>query len=198
MQIGHFRGRWLWFMMCATLYGAVLFILGIWCLESTNMPPPPLALPFPQRFLAGLGFMLLNPAMVSLFSLILTASSFLVPKLSRVSSAAIILAALASLLIGAFRVPNPVILWPFSVLGDHTLPELIGELFTFHLVPPPAGILGTSAGMHSLMRWQIEECGVRFCILMTVWTACLMTIWIIDKRLGTGKSLQPTTDAPGS
>jgi hypothetical protein len=198
MQIEHFRSRCLWFIVCAILSGAVLFIFGLCCGESTDIPPPPLANPLPQRVLFGLAFMLLNPVTFSMFSLILTASGFLVSKLSWLSSAAAILVGLTFLLIGAFWVPNPVILWPISILGDHTLPELIGELFTFHIVPSPGGSIGTSAGMDSLVRWQIEECGARFCILMIVWTVCLVTIWIIDRKLRTDKSLQLTAASPVS
>lgn len=197
-QPQHFLGRCLWFAVCALLYGTVLFLIGNWCLESTNIPPPPLALPLPQRFLGGMGFMLWNPFTLIPLTLILTSSRFLVAKLSGVSSTAVTLAGLAFVVVATLWVPNPVLLWPFSILGEHALPELIGELFTFHIVPSPGGSYSASAGFQSLFRWQIEECGARFCILLIGWTACLVTIWIIDGRLRTAKSVQPTAAAPGN
>jgi hypothetical protein len=142
--------------------------------------------------------MLWNPFTLIPLTLILTSSRFLVAKLSGVSSTAVTLTGLAFVVVATFWVPNPVLLWPFSILGEHTLPELIGELFTFHIVPSPGGSYSASAGFHSLFRWQIEECGARFCILLIGWTACLVTIWIMDGRLRTSKSLQPTAAAPGN
>jgi len=197
-QPEHYLGRCLWFAVCALLSEAVLFLFGFWCLESTDIPPPSLALPLPQRFLTGLGMLLWNPFTLIPLTQMLTASRFLVAKLRGVPSAAIMLAGLAFVLVGAFWVPNAVVLWPVSILGEHTLPELIGELFTFHIVPSPGGSYGASADFQSLFRWQIEECGARFCILIIGWTACLVTIRIIDGRLRTAKPLQPTADAPGS
>jgi len=94
-------------------------------------------------------------------------------------------------------VPNPIISWPFSVLGEHTLQELIDEVFTFHLVPAPEASYTTSAGFWSLCRWQIAECGARFCVLMVAWAACLVTICRIDMRLKpVNKSRQPSTTVP--
>jgi hypothetical protein len=183
MQAGHFHGRWLWHTTCAILYGIALYIVGWWCLESTNIPPPAFALPLPQRFLTGLGFLLLNPISLITISLIFTASQFLASKLSKASSVTVITSGLAVVLAGAFWVPNPFTLWPMEILGDHTLPELIGRLFTFHIIPSPGVSLNAPVGFDALIRWQVKECATRFCILITAWIACLVTIWIIDRRL---------------
>src|SRR5207249_538966 len=94
------------------------------------------------------------------------------------------------IVVGALWVPNPIVLWPFSVLGEHTLPELIGKLFTFHIVPSPAVNYSSPDSFQSLFRWQVFECGARFCILIVGWIASLLAIWIIDGRLRTAnKSL---------
>ncbi len=196
-QPEHVFGRWLWFAVCALVTGTVLFLFGYWCLDSTNIPPPPFALPLPQRFLTGLGFILIMPFLLVPLALILTASRFLASKLSRASSAAVVLAGLAFILVGTLWVPNPVVFWPFSILGEHTVPELIGELFAFHIVPAPKGSYASPEAMQSLLRWQLLECGARWCVLMIGWAASLVTIWIIDRRLRTAnKSLQATAAAP--
>ena len=107
MQAKQLLCRWLWFAGCALVSGTVLFLFGSWCLESTNSPPPPLALPLPQRFLTGLGFMLLNPLSLIPLTLILVASRFLACKLSKPSAAAVMLLGLTLVLVGAFWVPEP-------------------------------------------------------------------------------------------
>jgi hypothetical protein len=198
-QPAQFLGRCPWFAVCPVLSATVLFLIGNWCLESTNLPPPPLAIQLPQRLLTGLGFMFWNPVTLIPLTLILITSRFLMSKLSKLSSAAVTVVGLIVVLVGAFWVPNPIMLWPISILGEHTLPELIGELFTFHIVPSPGGSHNATASFQSLFRWQIEECGARFCILVIGWTACLVTIWIIDGRLRTSeRSLHPTAAVPGS
>ena len=185
--------------MCVLVTGTVLFCFGRWCIDSSDIPAPPLALPLPQRFLAGLAFMLVIPPLLIPLALILTASGFLASKLHRLSSAVVILIGLTAVLVGAIWVPNPIALWPISILDGHTLPELIGELFPFHIVPSPEGSSSSSIGAEALFRWQLMECGARFCILILVWIACLVAIWRIDRRLKrANKSLQPTTIAPGS
>src|SRR5216684_566305 len=82
----HFFGKWVWFALWALISGAILFLLGRWCLDSTN-PSAAMALPIPQRFLTGLGFLLWIPITIITLTLILTASRFLVSKLRWASSA---------------------------------------------------------------------------------------------------------------
>ena len=195
METEHSRGGWLRFTVFAILSGTVLFLLGLWCLDSTSVPSPPLALPLPQRLLLGLGFILLNPLTIVPLTLILTTSRFLALKLGWVYSAIASFVGLTFILVGAFWVPNPIILWPISILGEHTLSDLIGGLFAFHIVPSPGGSNNTSAGFEPLFRWQFEECGARFCILIMAWTLCLATILIIQKRVRTAKSRQPSVAA---
>jgi hypothetical protein len=196
-QPEHFLGRWLWFAVCALVIGTALFVFGYWCLDSTNIPPPSFALPLPQRLLTGLGFILVMPFLLIPLALILTASRFLTLKLSRASSAAVVLAGFAFILVGTLWVPNPVVFWPISVLGEHTVPELICELFAFHIVPAPKGSYASPDTMQSLLRWQLLECGVRWCLLMIGWIASLVTIWKIDRRLSTvNNSLQATAAPP--
>jgi len=60
---------------------------------------------------------------------------------------------------------------------------LIGELFVFHIVPAPKGSYGWSDTMQPLLRWQLLECGARWCVLMVGWVTSLVTIGIIDRRL---------------
>jgi hypothetical protein len=182
-QPAHFLGGCLRFAVCSLLSGTVLFLIGNWCLESTNNPPWPLALPLPQRLLLGLGLMLWNPVTLVPLTLILITSRFLMSKLNKLSSAAVAVVGLTVVLVGAFWVPNPIVLWPLEIFGEHTLTELIGELFTFHIVPSPASF-------QFLFQWQIEECGARFCILVIGWTACLVMIWIIDGRLRTVEGVE--------
>ena len=50
MQTKDFVRRWPWYVVFALLSGTVLFLFGAWCVVSTDVPPPPLALPLPQRF----------------------------------------------------------------------------------------------------------------------------------------------------
>jgi hypothetical protein len=188
MQAEHSLRRWLSYAVWALLFGVALFLFGTWCLGSTDIPPPPLALPLPQRFLTGLGFVLWNPFTLVPLTLILTASRFLVSKLSWAASTAVTLVGFTFGLVGALWVPNPVVLWPFSVLGEHTLPELVGKLFTFHIVPPSGVSYSTDAGIQSLFPWQIQECGARFCILIIAWAACLVTIRMIDRRVRTANN----------
>jgi len=176
----HCLGRWLRFPVWAFLFGTVLFLFGSWCLQSSDTPAPRLALPLPPRFLTGLGFLLWNPFSLVPITLILTASRLLMSKLSRASSAAVALVGLAVLLVGALWVPNPIALWPFSTLGEHTLPELIGQLFTFHIVPSPQVSYDSAEGFQALIRWQLMECGARFCVLVIGWTTCLAAIRRID------------------
>jgi len=173
-------GKCLWFALCALVSGAVLFLVGFWCLDSANVPGGGLSQP---EVLTGFGFLFGNPFTLVPLTLILTASRFLSAKLSWTASAGVALVGLSIILAGAVWVPNPILLWPFSVLGEHTFAELIGKLFTFHIVPSPAESYSTEAGFRSLIRWQIEECGARFLLLMACWTVCIVTIRFIDKRL---------------
>jgi len=176
-----------------------LFLVGWWCIDSANIPPPMLALPLPQRFLSGLGFMSWDPFSRIVLSVILAASGFLVSRLNKTFSAAITVVGLTAVMVGACWVPNPIVLWPVSVLGEHTLPELIGELFTFHIVPSPEFSYGSSAGFDSLFRWQLLESGARFCILIIGWAACLAAIWKIGRRLRTAnESLGGMPGRPGT
>jgi len=198
MQAEHFVGKWLWFTVCAIVLGTVLFLFGLWCLGSTNIPSPPLALPLLQRFLSGLVFMLLNPLTVVPLALILTASRFLVSKSSWAAAIVASLVGLTFLLVGVSWVPNPIILWPMDILGEHMVPDLVGELFTFHIVPAPGGSNMAAAGFDPIFRWQIEECGARFSIIIMGWTLCLVTIWIFQERMKTAKLLWPKVAASGS
>ncbi len=175
--------RRLWFASCAIVSGAVLFLFGNWCLASTNIPAPELALRLPPRLLAGLGFILVNPFSLIPITLILTVSRFLLPRLRRVSFMAVAVVGIAFVLVGAFWVPNPIALWPISIMGnERTFPNLIGELFTFHIIPAPKISYDSTAAFESLFRWQIMECGARFCIVIAGWTACLAAIWVIGRR----------------
>ena len=192
-QIEHYSGRRLRLAVWALLSGSILYLFGRWCLTSTDIPPPPLALPLPERLLGGLGFMLWNPFSLIPLTLALTASRFLVARLNWPSAAAVTIVCLTAVLGGAVWVPNPIVLWPFSVLGEHTLPELIGELFTFHIVPAPRGSYSSTAGLQSLCRWQLLECGARFCILLIGWTGGLVAIWRIDRRMSTTQAPDPRT-----
>ena len=89
-------------------------------------------------------------------------------------------------------------LWPVSILGEHTLAELIGGLFAFHIVPAPDVSYASSASFQLLFRWQLFECGARFCILVVAWTTCFVAIWTFDGRLRTASELlQPTTRRAG-
>jgi hypothetical protein len=200
MQTKHFLGRWLSYALWALIVGAVLYLFGMWCLRSTDIPPPPMSLPLPRRFLIGLGLILWQPFTLVPLTLIIIGSRFLGSKLNRARSAAVTLVGFAFVLVGAFWVPNPIVLWPFSMMSDHErmLPEMIGQLFTFHVVPSPGLSYGTSAGFRGLIRWQIEECGARFCILIIAWIACLVAISIIDRRIRKTTSLQPATAATGN
>ena len=186
MQTGPSHSEWQWNTTCAILYaiffGTVMIVLGLWCEKSTDIPTPPLALPLPGRFLSGLAFMLLNPVTLVPMALIFTKSRFLVAKLPRGLSVMGILVGLAFVLAGACWVPNPIILWPMEILGDHPLAELIGQVCPFHIVPSPGGDLMTSDSFDSLFRWQIEECAARFGILITTWVACLAPIGMINQR----------------
>jgi len=89
MQAVHHVGRWLSRALWALGFGACLFLFGIWCLGSTSIPRPPLALPLPQQFLVGMGFLLWNPFTLVPLTLILTASRFLGSKLSWACSLAV-------------------------------------------------------------------------------------------------------------
>jgi hypothetical protein len=183
-----FCSKWLWFALCVILAGTVLFLFGFWCLLSTGTPTPPLALPFPPRLLTGLGVMLWCPVTLIPLTLILVASRFLVSRLSRLSAAAVAFVGVTGILVGAFWVPNPIVLWPLNVFGEHRLPELIDELFAFHIVPSPPLSYDSLGGMEALNRWQIIECGARFCILNLVWIACLVAIWTANNRLSVARS----------
>ncbi|MGO9203486.1 MAG: hypothetical protein ACLQM8_23435 [Limisphaerales bacterium] len=192
----HSPGRWLQLPVWAFLSGALLFLFGLWCLMCANMPAPPLALPLPQRLLTGLGFMFCNPFSLVPIALILTASRFLMSKLCRSSSAAVTLAGFAAVLVGVFWVPNPIVLWPFSMMssarGEPTLTELIGQLFMFHIVPAPRLSYSSDGSLLPLFRWQITECAARFCILIIAWTGCLAAIWTMDRR---GRTANRPTNA---
>jgi hypothetical protein len=144
-----------------------------------------------------MGFMLYNPVSLIPLTLILTTSRFLASKLSWAGSAAVTLVALTSGLMGAAWVPNPFVLWPFSVLGEHTLPELIGKSFAFHIVPPSEVSYSSEAGFASLFRWQIQESAARFCILLLAWALCLVIITMIDRRRRSASKLQSIAAAPG-
>lgn len=194
-QPEHSLSRWLRLAISALLFWTALFLFGNWCLYSTNIPTPPLALPLPSRLLSGLGLMLYNPFSLIPLTLILAASGVLALKLRRSCSAAITLVCLAFVILGAFWVPNPILLWPFSVLGEHSVPELIGELFTFHIVPAPEVSYGSSAGFDSLFRWQLMEIGARLCVLIMGWTIFLVAMWRIDRRL---RGANPLNGMPGS
>jgi hypothetical protein len=197
-QSRHFVFSWLWLAARALLFWTSLYLIGNWCLDSTDIPPPPLALPLPPRLLAGLGLMLYNPVSLIPLTMVLAASGILALKLPRLSAAVAVVVGLAGLLVGAFWVPNPLVLWPISVLGEHTLPELIGEFFTFHIVPSPEGSYSLPAGMQSLFRWQLMECGARLCILILAWTACLVAIWRIDRRRILGSCIVPFSSGASS
>ena len=194
-QPEHSLSRWLRLAISALPLGTALFLFGNWCLYSTNIPRPPLALPLPSRLLSGLGFMLYNPFSLIPLTLILAASAFLALKLRRSCSAAITLVALAFVILGAFWVPNPILLWPISVLGAHRVPELIGELFTFHIVPAPGVSYGSSSGFDFIFRWQLMEIGARLCVLIMGWTVFLAAMWRIDRRL---RGSNPLNGMPGS
>lgn len=197
-QPEHSLSRWLRLAISALLFWTALFLFGNWCLYSTNIPTPPLALPLPSRLLSGLGLMLYNPFSLIPLTLILAASGVLALKLKRSKrsySAAITLVSLGFLFLGAFWVPNPILLWPFSVLGEHSVPELIGELFTFHIVPAPQVSYSSSAGFDSLFRWQLMEIGARLCVLVMGWTVFLVAMWRIDRRR---QGANPLNGMPGS
>lgn len=179
-QIKHVRNKRLLYAEYTLLSGLTLYLVGLWCLASTNMPRPLLALPLPTRFLTGLGLMLLFPIPLIPLTLICTASLILLSKLSRPFSVAVVLAGLSAILVGALWVPNPFVLWPFSILGNAPVHELIGQLFTFHLVPSPEGSLDDA--FRDLVRWQRSECAARLSILMIAWVACLVGIWMIHNH----------------
>ena len=181
-QVEHIRSRW-GFAVYALLSGIILLLFGYWCLDSTNVPPPSLALPFPRRVLTGLSFMLWNPFTLIPLALILTSSRFMVSKLSRSSSAAV--AGAVVVLLAALWVPNSIILWPISVLGEHPLPELISKVFTWHVVPSPKMGYSSPSSFDALIRWQVFEFGARFVILNIGWTACIAAIWTNDKKIRT-------------
>jgi hypothetical protein len=86
-------------------------------------------------------------------------------------------------ILGAFWVPNPVVLWPFNVIGDHSLPELTDSLFTFHIVPSPQLNYASSAGFYALFHWQLMEIGARLCVLIMAWAIFLATMRRIRRRL---------------
>jgi hypothetical protein len=153
-------------------------------LNPTNgvTPPPPLALPLPSRLLTGLGILLYNPCWLVPLALIFAASRVLALKLNRSCCAAIALAGLMFVMLGAFWVPNPILFWPISVLGEHTVLELVGELFTFHIVPAPEVGYLSSAGFDSLIRWQLMEIGARFGVIIIGSSVFLAAIWRIARR----------------
>ena len=199
MQAGCFNGRWPVNLLIFLLVGTNLFIFGLWCMASHDFPPPSWALPLPQQLLSGMAFMLLIPPLLVPLTLFFTWSLLLGAKLGRVSAVAVAVVVVAFAVAGSLWVPNPVVDWPISILGDHTVAELVGELFPFHIVPTPgAGVdLGSASGFHSLVHWQFEECSARFGILMSLWAGYLVTIWKVDRKLSTARTLRPTAVLPG-
>ena len=181
----HSIGNWLLLAICALLFWTVLFLVGRWFLDLSSVRPGPLLAPSPSvRFLQGLGLILYNPISLFPVSLFLAASGILALRVRRSSSAAITFLGFAFLILGAFWVPNPIVLWPVSVLGEHSLPELIDELFTFQLVPAPELSYDSSAGFDALIRWQLMEAAARLFLLLLAWASCLFAIWKMDRKWG--------------
>ena len=176
-----FSGLFMQYGLFALLLGAVLFLFGFWCLDSNNIPTPSLSLPFPPRFLGGISFLLVQPIGLIPLTLGLTISRYLCSKMGPLSAIAVAIVSIGAVLIAAYWVPNPFILWPFSVLGEHTLQELIGEVFTFHIIPTPEISYSSPASFNLLIRWQAFESGTRFLILLAGWSGCLFTVWKFDR-----------------
>jgi hypothetical protein len=134
--------------------------------------------------LTGLGLTLCNPITLIPLALILVTSQFLASRLSRLSAAAVVFVDVTGVLIGAFWVPNPIVLWPFEIFGGPpTLRELIDNLFPIHIVPASAISLDSPGGFEAMIRWPFIEWGARFCVLIVVWVACLLAIRTAEKRL---------------
>ena len=141
--------------------GQSFFFLVTGALPPPIFQPPELALRLPPRLLAGLGFILVNPFSLIPITLILTVSRFLLPRLRRVSFMAVAVVGIAFVLVGAFWVRNPIALWRISIMGnERTFPNLIGELFTFHIIPAPKISYDSTAAFESSFggkSWNAER-----------------------------------------
>ena len=194
----HLRRLAITFGVLSLFFGLFLFASGFAGMFIADMLTPHAkgaltiqtesCLPMLHAVIVGLWVVGRLPTTLCLFSMLLAVSVVLfLRRRGCLPRAAIVCLAFASLVGSSLWVPNPIVRWPISILGDHDERELIRGLFPVHIVNPD-WINPSDSDVTS--RWAFAEVMARGVPAAGIWCVALLAIARLTRPKETANASQ--------